>query len=72
MFIFEAKRSKLILNCFVVSTGVLLRQKELGPLSSTRVTQMFTARREYFPGDGNHDVHKITPSAESERFGRDG
>jgi hypothetical protein len=43
MFIFEAKRSKLILNCFVISTGVLLRQKELGPLSSTRVTQMFTA-----------------------------
>jgi hypothetical protein len=28
-----------------------------------------TARQEYFPGDGNHDVHKITHSAESERFG---
>jgi hypothetical protein len=26
-------------------------------------------RQETFPGDGNHDVHKITHSAESERFG---
>ncbi len=41
-------------------------------LSSTRVTQMFTARQESFPGDGNHDVHKITHSAKSERFGRYG
>jgi hypothetical protein len=31
--------------------------------------QMFTARRETFPGDCNHDVHKMTHSAESERFG---
>ncbi len=31
--------------------------------------QMFTARRDTFPGDCNHDVHKMTHSAESERFG---
>jgi hypothetical protein len=41
----------------------------LGSSSSTRVTQMFTARQECFPrGGGNYDVHKITHSAESERF----
>ncbi len=33
---------------------------------------MFTAGQETFPGDGNHDVHKITHSAESERFGKYG
>ena len=33
---------------------------------------MYTARQESFSGDGNHDVHKITHSAESERFGRNG
>ncbi len=26
-------------------------------------------RQESFPGDGNHEVHKITHLAESERFG---
>ena len=26
-------------------------------------------RQEFFPGDCNHDVHKMTHSAESERFG---
>jgi hypothetical protein len=47
--------------------------ERIGPLSSTHVTQLFTARRqESFPGDGNHDLHKITHSAESERFGRYG
>jgi hypothetical protein len=30
---------------------------------------MFTARQETFPGDGNHDVHKMTHSAESEDLG---
>jgi hypothetical protein len=34
--------------------------------------QMFSARRETFPGDCNHDVHKTTHSDESERFGRYG
>jgi len=41
----------------------------LGQLKLNRVTQMFTARQEWFPrGGGNYDVHKITHSAESERF----
>ncbi len=48
------------------------RKNRASRLSSTRVTQMFTARQESFSGDGNHDVHKITHSAESERFGRYG
>ncbi len=33
---------------------------------------MFTAGQETFPGDGNHDVHKMTHSAESEIFGKYG
>jgi hypothetical protein len=28
----------------------------IGPLSSTSVTHMFTARQKTFPGDCNHDV----------------
>ncbi len=46
--------------------------ERIGTLSSTRVTQMFNARSETLPEDGNHDVHKMTHSAESERFGQYG
>jgi hypothetical protein len=32
--------------------------ERIGPLSSTSVTQMFTARQYSFPGDCNHDGYK--------------
>jgi hypothetical protein len=49
-------------------------EKSLHLISTVHVVppQMFTSRRDTFPGDCNHDVHKITHSAESERFGRYG
>jgi hypothetical protein len=34
-----------------------------------KMSSRHSDRQESFPGDGNHDVHKITHSAESERFG---
>ncbi len=41
----------------------------IGPLSSTSVTQMFTVWQLTFPGDGNHDVHKITPRPSQKDLG---
>ncbi len=62
----------LYLMCSLISLPFLswcpALAERIGTLSSTRVTQMSTARQETFPGEGNHDVHKMTHSAESERF----
>jgi hypothetical protein len=57
----------MVPQCFICNCVIIV-----SVFAIVQLNQRHSDRQESFPGDGNHDVHKITHSAESERFGRYG